>query len=85
METIDHGTATLRDEHGRFTSLFTLTYETDREDGERVTVVRRLPARGVESVGRVINRMGDRGEVWNIRVTDSTGVDVTLDFDCFQT
>lgn len=85
MLTIDHGTATTRDGQGRFTSLFTLTYNKRAETGETALVTRRLPAAGVESVGRVVSRMGDDGEVWNIRVTDSTGVDVTLDFACFQT
>lgn len=85
METIDHGTAATRDGQGRFTSLFTLTYEKPGRGGETVKVTRRLPADGIRAVGPVISRMGDRDEVCNIRVTDAAGVDVTLDFDCFQT
>lgn len=85
MLTIDHGTATTRDTDGRFTSLFTLTYAKRSETGEIALVTRTLPASGIESVGPVISRMGDREEAWNIRVTDAAGDDVTLDFVCFQT
>lgn len=84
MLTIDHGTATARDDHGKFVKQFTLTYEKPGGDGETVKVTRRLPADGIRVVGPVISRMGDRDEVSNIRVTDAAGDDVTLDFDCFQ-
>ena len=83
MLTIDHGAAPARDEHGRFTLLYTLTYDKTR-DGEPVSVRRRLPAAGIEHVGKVVNALGDEGQVWNIRVVDSDGDDVTQDFACFQ-
>lgn len=63
---------------GRFVKTYTLTY-TDR-DG---THTRRLPARGIETVGRIVNRIGERGETWDIAVRDSNGGDVTFDFTCF--
>jgi hypothetical protein len=59
--------------------LFTLISETktgvSRREGR--------PARAVETIGRVLMRMADRGEVWNIQVLDKDGVDVTFDFACF--
>lgn len=84
MLSIDHGTAVTRDDHGHFIRQYTLTYEKTSAGGEPVKVTRRLPAHGIDTVGRVIGRMADRGEVWNIRVTDSTGADVTQEFRCFR-
>ncbi|MFJ6730032.1 hypothetical protein ACIQPQ_34550 [Streptomyces sp. NPDC091281] len=63
---------------GRFIKVFTLTY-TD-QDGTRT---RTLPARGIERIGRIVNRLGERGEAWDIAVTDRSGNDVTFDFTCF--
>ncbi|WP_326804925.1 hypothetical protein OIE49_29510 [Streptomyces sp. NBC_01788] len=62
---------------GRFVKTFTLTYSD--KDG---THTRRLPARGIETVGRIISRHAERGEAWAIAVHDSSG-DVTFDFACF--
>lgn len=84
MLTIDHGTASTRDEHGRFVQQFTLTYEKTREGGEHVQVKRQLTERGINTVGPVVSRKADRGEAWNIRVTDAAGDDVTQEFACFQ-
>ncbi len=84
MQTVTHRSGVTRDEHGKFVAQFTLTYETTNTDGKHTQVRRQLPAQGVETVGRVINRMGDRGEAWNIRVTDAGGQDVTQEFACFQ-
>lgn len=84
MLTIDHGSASTRDEHGRFTAQFTLTYEKTREDGTHVQVRRQLTERGINTVGPVVSRKADREEAWNIRVTDAAGVDVTQEFDCFR-
>ncbi|MEU1908134.1 DUF6907 domain-containing protein [Streptomyces hygroscopicus] len=57
---------------------FTLSYETS--DGPES---RHLHAAGVETVGKVVQSMANRGEVWNIQVHDDSGVDVTFDFGCF--
>ncbi|WP_329214871.1 hypothetical protein OG352_05400 [Streptomyces sp. NBC_01485] len=63
---------------GRFVKVYTLTYAAPSG-----THVRTLPARGIETVGRVISRCADRHEVWDIAVTDKDGNDVTFDFLCF--
>ncbi|MHC3474667.1 hypothetical protein ACYF6T_39065 [Streptomyces sp. 7R007] len=69
-----HHTIRRRDRRtGRFVKIFQLAY-TDRD----ATHVRRLPAR--ESIGRILNRHADRGEAWDIAVTDTDGNDVTFDF-----
>ncbi|MGW3427521.1 DUF6907 domain-containing protein [Streptomyces melanosporofaciens] len=57
---------------------YTLSYETS--DGPHS---RHLHAAGIETVGKVVQSMADRGEVWNIEVRDDSGVDVTFDFGCF--
>ncbi|MEU6721639.1 hypothetical protein ABZ897_60260 [Nonomuraea sp. NPDC046802] len=48
-----------------------------------VKVVRHSPAASIENTGKVINKAGDRGIVWNIQVLDGDD-DVTFDFACFQ-
>lgn len=80
---IDLGTIN-RDRKGRFAKVFTLAYETRAQgSGEPVKVVRRLPATGVETVGKVLAKASE-DVAWNIEVLDSNGNDVTSDFACFQ-
>ncbi|MFF4409849.1 hypothetical protein [Streptomyces sp. NPDC001404] len=57
---------------------FTLRYTT--ADGRQVRV---LPRRGVETVGRLLMKLADRDEVWDIEVLDGDGGDVTFGFSCF--
>lgn len=84
IQTIELGTLN-RDPNGRFTKTYTLSYETHREgSSEVVKVERRLPARSIERIGKVINRAADKGTVWNIEVLDASREDVTSDFACFQ-
>ncbi|AZM51838.1 hypothetical protein DMA15_03910 [Streptomyces sp. WAC 01529] len=64
---------------GRFVQAFTLSYGTVNG-----TIVRTLPASGIERVGALAARGAERGIVWDIEVTDKNGVDVTFDFACFQ-
>ncbi|MFF0597873.1 hypothetical protein [Streptomyces antibioticus] len=63
---------------GRFVKIYTLSYTS-----EHGTHTRTLPARGIQTIGRLVNRLGERGEVWDISVTDRNGHDVTFDFTCF--
>lgn len=67
---------------GEVVKTFNLAYEVDRE-GETVKVVRRLPAEGIECIGKHIARWADQGNVWNVAVMDGDE-DVTFDFKCFQ-
>ncbi|MGW4889618.1 hypothetical protein [Streptomyces murinus] len=73
-----HGVRRRDPRTGQFVKVFTLTYTS--EIGPQT---RTLTARGIETVGRIINRLADRGEVWDIAVTDKDGRDVTFDFHCF--
>ncbi|MBA4865925.1 hypothetical protein H1V43_32190 [Streptomyces sp. PSKA54] len=71
---------TLRDRAtGRFVKAFHLHYETDERAFDHT-----LPARGIERIGAVAMEAANRGTVWNIKVTDKDGTDVTFDFACFQ-
>lgn len=81
METIVHDLGTLnRDLNtGRFVPVFRLSYGTVNG-----TIVRTIPASGIERIGAVVMRGAERGIVWDIEVTDKDGVDVTFDFACFQ-
>lgn len=63
---------------GRFVKTYTLTYSD--KDGSHT---RRLTTRGIETLGRLVNRAGERGEAWDVIVRDSNGHDVTFDFACF--
>ncbi|SMF86468.1 hypothetical protein [Streptomyces sp. Amel2xC10] len=63
---------------GRFVKIYNLTYTS--QDG---THTRTLPARDIQTIGRLVNRLGERGEAWDISVTDKTGADCTFDFTCF--
>lgn len=83
MQTVTHRSGVTRDEHGKFVAQYTLTYEKTRDDGTHVQVRRKLTERGINTVGPVVNRKADRGEAWNIRVTDAAGDDVTQEFACF--
>lgn len=81
MQTTVHHLGTLKRDlrTGRFVKTFTLSYAT-----ENGIFVRTLPAAGITRVGTVINRCADRGTAWDIEVLDKDGVDVTFDFECFQ-
>ena len=61
-------------------SLYTLTFETEEGLQRRET----QPARVIEAMGRIVSRLADRGEAWDIQVLDAAGDDVTSDFACFQ-
>jgi hypothetical protein len=82
METITKPART-RDGRGRYAKRYELTYSTIR-DGAEVRVAQTLTAEGVERIGRLVSRAGDRGEAWDIAVRDAAGVDVTFDFGCFR-
>lgn len=58
---------------------YTLTYDTPT--GPRA---KRLGSGGVEHVGSVLMRCADRDEVWDIKVSDDTGHDVTFNFAVFR-
>lgn len=80
---IDLGTIN-RDRQGRFTKVFTLSYETPAQElGQVVKMVRHLPSTGIETVGKVLMKASEDA-VWNIQVLDSYGDDCTFDFECFQ-
>lgn len=80
---IDLGTIN-RDRQGRFAKVFTLSYETYAEEkGQVVKMVRHLPARGVETVGKLLAKVSE-DVAWNIEVLDGDGNDCTFDFECFQ-
>lgn len=64
----------------RLAPTYTLTYE--RADGRKNRVG--LRARQVETIGRVVASLADRGEAWSIAVLDADGRDVTDEFACFQ-
>jgi len=81
LRVITHGRKP-SDRRGRFVKPYTLVYET-WEEGWETRHVWQLTARGVETVGWVVNSMGDREEAWNIAVFDSDGEDVTDEFVCF--
>lgn len=59
---------------------YTLMY--DRADGHKERTD--LRARQVETVGRVVSSLADRGQAWDIAVLDADGEDVTDQFSCFQ-
>lgn len=68
-----------RDPHtGRFVKTYTLTYN-DHTGAH----TRHLTARGIETLGRLLNRAGARGEAWDIAVHNAHDHDVTFDFSCF--
>ncbi|WP_134656283.1 hypothetical protein [Streptomyces sp. H23] len=69
----------LNEQARRLAARFTLTYTTA---GGPVTKVG-LPAHRVERIGTLAARGADRGEVWDIKVRDEDGGDVTCDFACF--
>lgn len=73
-----HGTLNRDLTTGRFVKAYTLTYTC-----KTGIHVRTLPARGIERVGSVVARCAERGETWDIAVTDKDGADVTFDFACF--
>lgn len=79
MVTHDLGTLDRDLSTGRFVPTFRLSYGTVNG-----TIVRTIPAPGIERVGAVAMRCASRGLVWDIEVTDKDGVDVTFDFACFQ-
>jgi hypothetical protein len=88
--TIDLGTCDRDLATGQSVKTYTLSYETlGKNTGEPVRIVRHLPAKGVETVGRTIARGAERGTVWNVYVLDvNSGEydaehDVTADFACF--
>ena len=88
--TIDLGAVNRNLATGRFVKTYTLSYEmVSPVTGETLRVVRRLPAAGIEKVGRVVNHRGEMGRVWNIYVLDGGSGeydaerDVTADFACF--
>ncbi|MFD7705744.1 hypothetical protein [Streptomyces sp. NPDC059786] len=58
---------------------YTISYAT--ADGPTSRTV--SGTRGVEIFGRLLARTADRGDAWNIAVTDDNGQDVTYDFACF--
>ena len=64
----------------RLAPTYTLTYE--RADGRKDRTG--LRARQVETIGRVVASLADRGEAWNIAVLGADGRDVTDDFTCFS-
>ncbi|MFJ2697396.1 hypothetical protein ACIO5Z_14380 [Streptomyces rochei] len=59
---------------------YTLTYTT--ADGPTLRVI--SGTRAVESLGSALARIADRGDAWDIEVTDEAGRDVTFDFACFR-
>ena len=59
---------------------YTLAFET--KDGPQ-TRERRTDSQ-IETLGAVVNKQADRGEVWNIAVLDTDGTDITGRFACFQ-
>lgn len=65
-----------RDSGGRFRPLFTVSWDTPQ--GRVVREGLAMP--GVETLGRVLDRVHARGRAWGIQVTDAKGADVTLDF-----
>lgn len=82
-QVIDLGTVG-RENNGRFAELFTLSYEKfHATTGKHVRLVRHLPRAGVERIGRLVSKLGDRDRVWNIQVTNRAGEDVTFEFACF--
>lgn len=64
----------------RLAPTYTLAYDTDRGCQKRTE----LRARQVETIGRVVASLADRGEAWDIAVLDESGQDVTDEFACFQ-
>ncbi|GAA3180652.1 hypothetical protein [Nonomuraea roseoviolacea] len=79
---IDLGTRD-RDRQGRFTKVFTLSYETRAKDtGQVIKMIRHLPADGVETIGKVLMKVSE-DVAWNIAVLDRNGRDVTFGFACF--
>ncbi|MER5302268.1 OB-fold nucleic acid binding domain-containing protein [Streptomyces lasiicapitis] len=60
---------------------FTLSYVQDGQPCTREP----LPRWRVESVGRVLMSVADRGTVSDIKVVDQAGTDVTFEFACFVT
>ncbi|NUP46134.1 MAG: hypothetical protein HOW97_02290 [Catenulispora sp.] len=60
------------------TTSYTLRYTT--ETGEQVKA---MDASLLNRIGPVVARAADRGEAWDIAVTDVSGADVTFDFACF--
>lgn len=45
---------------------------------------RRTNVRGVERIGRFVNRLADRGDAWGIEVLDDHDEDVTFNFGAFR-
>lgn len=89
--TIDLGTVNRDLATGQFQKTYTLAYETiDKRTGQPVKVVRHLPVKGIEIVGRTVAKAADKGIVWGVYVLDGNGSeydperDVTADFECFQ-
>jgi len=72
-------TTPLRDRRtGRFTKAFTISFH--NSDGRQT---RTVTERGVATIGRILNRQADRGDVWGIAVTNQHGDDVTFNFPVF--
>lgn len=61
------------------TTSYTLRYTT--EAGQQTQA---MDAALLAKIGSVVARAADRGEAWDIEVTDAAGNDVTFDFTCFQ-
>lgn len=64
----------------RLAPTYTLSYELGDGRKDRAG----LRARQVETIGRVVASLADRGEAWSIAVLDADGLDVTDEFACFQ-
>lgn len=83
LPVLDLGTLNRDIATGQFVTTYTLRYTTERRGIETV-IQRTLPAASIERIGVVTARCADRGVVWDIEVIDKDGVDVTVDFVCFQ-
>lgn len=59
---------------------YTLTYATAKGQTARTI----SGTKAVSTIGAVVNRAADRGEAWDVKVTDQRGADVTFDFACFR-
>ena len=64
----------------RLAPTYTLAYDTERGCQKRTG----LRVRQVETIGRVVFSLANRGEAWDIAVLDENGTDVTDEFACFQ-
>lgn len=69
-------------ETGEPLEVFVLTYKQRLDSGEWALVKRTLTRRGIENVGGVLTRMPVE-KVYDLKVQDKAGGDVTFDFECF--